>query len=70
MKAKNAATKDSQKKLVESMLKRDQERRERVLRGEQAIRAICEQERLRLAVPALHLVDGKLVPQIQLLPLD
>lgn len=52
------------------MLKQERERRERVLRGEQAILEICARERVRLAVSCLHLQDGKLIPQIQLISLD
>lgn len=60
----------SDKKLVESMLKSDRDRRERIERGEKAVAAICVKERLRLAVTSLHFRDDKLIPQIQLLSID
>jgi hypothetical protein len=70
MSAKRQTPKASAKKLVESMLERDRDIRERILRSEQAINAICQKERVRLAVTSLHLRDGKLIPQIQLVSLD
>lgn len=66
--AKKQVPQASDKKLVESMLKHDRDRRGRILRGEQAIKAICEKERVRLAVNSLHLLDGKVVPTFNFFP--
>jgi len=70
MNTKRQAPEASDKKLVEAMLKSDRNRRERVLRSEKAIAAICQKERVRLAVTSLHFQDGKLIPQIQLISID
>lgn len=46
------------------------DRQERLQRCEKAISEILKQERVALTVSALLLVEGKVQPQIQLVPLD
>ena len=70
MKAKKQPSKSSERKLVASILKRDRDRRERILRAEKAITAICAKERVKLGLTSLNFQDGKFIPQIQLFSVD
>lgn len=46
------------------------DRQERVERAGKAIEETLKKERVAMNVPALLLVEGKVQPQIQLVPLD
>lgn len=70
MPSKKRPSKSSEKEIVASILKRDRNRRERILRAEKAITAICAKERVKLGLSALIFQEGKFVPQIQLFSID
>lgn len=70
MKSRKKARKASKREIVSSILKDDQNRRERILRAEKAITAICARENVKIALTALNFRDGRLIPQIQLFCVD
>ncbi len=61
-------TKPEKKPTDEALATLMLDRQERVQRCAQAIEAALKEERCDLVIPSLNLVDGKLIPVIQIAP--